>query len=113
MITLPGVDPMMIANNIEPLEATHPGEFLREEIEERGITQTYLADRLGVKVSQLNEIINGKRSITLEFSMLLEAALGIEAEYWVNLQSRYDRGRISRDASFMERLAKIRRIAVL
>lgn len=43
MITLKGVDPRMIANNITPYEPTHPGEILKEEIEFRGISQRRLA----------------------------------------------------------------------
>lgn len=43
MITIPGVDPKMIANNLEPYHPTHPGEILKEEIEYRGISQRKLA----------------------------------------------------------------------
>ena len=81
MITLPGVDPNMIANNIIPFEPTHPGEMLREELECRGITQTKLANDIGVKVSLLNELINGKRDFTIEYAMMIEAALGIDADF--------------------------------
>ncbi|MCM1450652.1 MAG: helix-turn-helix domain-containing protein [Clostridium sp.] len=66
MIILNGIDPNMIANNLTAFEPTHPGEILREEIECRGITQTKLANDLGIKVSLLNELINGKRDITIE-----------------------------------------------
>ncbi len=45
MITIPGIPTDMIANNLTPYEPTHPGEFLRKELEERGITQTRL-DRI-------------------------------------------------------------------
>ena len=45
MITLPDTDSGMIANNILPSEAMHPGEILREELECRGITQTELAKK--------------------------------------------------------------------
>lgn len=113
MITLPGVSSEMIANNIVPFEPTHPGEMLREELECRGITQTKLAAEIGIKVSLLNELINGKRDFTMEYAMLIEAALGIEADFWINLQTAYNKGKIRKDPSFMERLANIRRAAVL
>ena len=47
MVELPGVDPKMIANNIEPAFATHPGSILKDEIEYRGITQQKLAQQMG------------------------------------------------------------------
>ena len=56
MITIPGVDPKMIANNLEPAFPTHPGEILKEEIEYRGISQRKLAERMGIGYSVLNEI---------------------------------------------------------
>ncbi len=113
MIRINGVNPDMIANNITPQEPVHPGEFLREEIEERGITQTQLAGEIGVSVSLLNEIINGKRAVSAEYAMLLEAALGIDTDYWMNLQANYNKGVARKDPSFMERLARIRRAAAV
>ena len=111
MITLPGIAPNMIANNLVPFAPTHPGEILRDELECRGITQTKLAKEIGIKVSVLNELINGKRAFTIEYSMLIEAALGIDANIWMNLQTSYDKWNVQHDRSFMERLASIRRIA--
>lgn len=113
MITIPGIDTKMIANNLTPFEPTHPGEILREELECRGITQTRLANEIGIKVSLLNELINGKRDFTIEYAMMLEAALGIEADFWINLQTGYNKGRLQHDSSFMERLARIRHVAAV
>lgn len=113
MITLPDIDPRMIANNIIPFEPTHPGEILREELESRGITQTRLANEIGLKVSLLNMLINGKRDFTVEYAMLIEAALGIDADFWLNLQSAYNKGKARQNTTFMQRLAAIRNIAAL
>ncbi len=113
MITLPGIDPNMIANNLAPYEPTHPGEMLREELECRGITQTKLAESIGVKVSLLNELINGKRDFTVEYAMMIEAALGIDSDFWLNLQSAYNKGKVQHDRSFVERIANIRRVAAM
>ena len=113
MITIPGIDPLMIANNLTPPDPTHPGEVLREELECRGISQTKLANEIGMKVSLLNELINGKRDFTIEYAMMLEAALGIDADFWMNMQSYYNKGKLQHDSSFMERLAKIRRVAAV
>ncbi|MCI9043218.1 MAG: HigA family addiction module antidote protein [Muribaculaceae bacterium] len=101
----------MIANNLTPYEPTHPGEILREEIECRGITQTHLAKELGMKVSLLNELVNGKRDFTIEYAMMLEAALGIDSDFWINLQTDYSKAKARRDSTFMARLANIRRVA--
>lgn len=103
----------MIANNLLPAEPTHPGEFLREEIESRGITQTRLASEIGVKVSLLNELINGKRDFTAEYAMMIEAALGIDADFWLNAQANYNKASLKHNTSFMDKLATIRKIAVL
>ncbi len=99
--------------NLTPYEPTHPGEFLREEIESRGITQTRLAKEIGVKVSLLNELIKGKRDFTLEYALMIEAALGINADFWMNAQGTYNKHRLRTDSSFMAKLANIRKIAAL
>lgn len=90
MITIPGIDPNMIANNLTPTFLFHPGELLGEELEERGIPSTKFAEQLGVSISVVNEIIQGKRNISEEFAMMIEDALGIEASLWINLQREYD-----------------------
>ena len=101
----------MIENNIISPQPTHPGEYLRDEIEYRGITQTKLANDIGVKVSLLNELINGKRDFTVEYAMMIEAALGIDADFWINQQASYNKSKATNDSSFMARLAHIRQIA--
>lgn len=90
MITIPGVDPKMIANNLEPAFPTHPGEILKEEIEYRGISQRKLAERMGIGYSVLNEILNARRPVTEKTAMMFEAALGVEAEPLMRLQMRYN-----------------------
>ena len=90
MNNITGVSPEMIANNLTPAAPIHPGEVLCEEIESRGISQTKLANEIGIRVSLLNELINGKRNFTIEYAMLIEAALGIDADFWVRMQMNYD-----------------------
>lgn len=113
MITLPGIDPMMIANNLTPYEPTHPGELIFEELEARNMTQAALANQIGVAPSLLNEVIKGKRSVNTELALLLEAALGISAELWLNLQADYNMQIAKSDSSFMSKLANIRRVAAM
>ena len=114
MITLKGVDPKMIANNLIPSEPIHPGEILKDEVEYRGISQRKLALQMGISPTLLNEILNGKRSVSTEYALLFEAALGIDAEVWIRQQTRYDMQMAKSDKSFLERLANIRKmVAVL
>ena len=70
--------------------AIHPGELLEEEIEFIGMTQSELAERTGVSVHVVGEIIQGKRDITDEVAVKLEEVLGSPAHMWVNSQARYD-----------------------
>ena len=50
-------------NAAPPFIATHPGEMIKDELKERGMTQKQLADETGIKASVLSETINGKRSV--------------------------------------------------
>ncbi|QHT65385.1 HigA family addiction module antidote protein [Rhodocytophaga rosea] len=68
----------------------HPGEILAQELKERGIKQSEFAEELLMAYSQLNEIIKGKRSISADLAIILDAALGIPAVFWTNLQAKYD-----------------------
>ena len=79
MITIKGIDPKMIANNLTPLSPVHPGEMIKDEIEFRGISQKKLAVQTGISYTVLNEVLNCKRSVSIEYALLFEAALGIEA----------------------------------
>lgn len=84
-------------NNLTPQRTFHPGEDLKDELEARGMSQAELAKLMGMEKSQLNEIIRGKRNMTAEVALLLEATLGISADFWMNAQKQYelDKARIS------------------
>lgn len=116
MITLPNIDSQMIANNLQPKHATHPGDVLKEEIECRGLSQRTLAKEIGVNYSVLNEILNCKRPLTAEYAMLLAEALQLNAEPLLNMQTRYDMVCVSQKPTFIERLARLtefRRVAAV
>jgi len=70
-------------------EAFPPGEFVREELEARGWTQTDLAEIIGRPLTVVNEIANGKRGITPETALGLGEAFGTGAEFWMNLENLY------------------------
>lgn len=82
-----------------PAEVFPPGEFLRDELEERGWTQTDLADILGRPVATVNEIIAAKRGISPETARGLSAALGTTPEFWMNLEAAYQLSRVGNDNS--------------
>ncbi|MFN8204438.1 MAG: HigA family addiction module antitoxin [Solirubrobacteraceae bacterium] len=66
-----------------------PGEILVEALEERGMSQSELARRMGRPTKTINEIANGKAAITPETAIQLELTLGISAAFWNNLEASY------------------------
>lgn len=68
-----------------------PGEVLMEDfIEGFGITQHKLAVSIGVPPRRINEIVHGKRAITADTALRLGRYFGVEPQFWLNLQSRYE-----------------------
>ena len=102
-----------IANNMTSSELIHPGEMIKDEIMARGLTQKELARQMGVSYTVFNEILNGKRPVTTEYALMLEAALGTKARIWIGLQADYDMQKAKQDKSFMKKLEKIRKIAAI
>jgi addiction module HigA family antidote len=113
MITIKGIDPRMIANNLTPYEPIHPGELLKEEIEYRGISQRKLAAQMGVAYSVLNEVLNCKRPVTTDYALLLEAALGIDAGIFIRMQADYNVQTARQNKSFAKRLNQIRKMSAV
>ncbi|MGN6128125.1 MAG: HigA family addiction module antitoxin [Humibacter sp.] len=75
----------------EKLPPVHPGEVLMEDfIEGFGITQNKLAVSIGVPPRRINEIVHGKRAITADTALRLAKFFGTTAQFWLNLQTRYD-----------------------
>ena len=69
----------------------HPGEILLEEfLKPMEITQYRLAKSINVPQRRIGEIVQGKRSITADTALRLSRYFGMEAQFWLNLQSRYD-----------------------
>ena len=113
MITLKDTDPQMIANNLFPSEPVHPGLVLKEEIEYRKITQKQLASQMGISYTVLNEILNGKRPISADYALFLEAALGIDAQFWIQMQADYNLQTTKSDQKVIEHIRKIRKVAAV
>ncbi len=94
-------------SELTPFTATHPGEMLADELAARNIKQQVFAQQIGMQKSQLNEIIKGKRSINAEVAVLIEAALGISADFWLKAQNNYDLALVKIQSKVQERIAAI------
>ena len=103
----------MTANKVIPHISVHPGEILKDEIEYRRISQRQLAKEIGMSYSVLNEILNCKRPVTTEFALMIEAALSIDHEPLLKMQSNYDVQMAKRDNSFLKKLEKIRKVSAI
>ena len=80
----------MTKTDAYPDIAIPPGDYLAEEIEVRGISQTELARLMGRPLNAINEIIKGKKSITADTALQLEEAMPeIPARFWLNLETDY------------------------
>ena len=70
---------------------THPGRMLSEEfLQPLRLTQREAARQLGISYPRLNELVHGRRGVTPDTALRLERLLGMEAQFWMNLQSHYD-----------------------
>ncbi len=81
---------MVTKTEAYPDIAIPPGEYLAEEIEARSISQKELAKRMGRPLNAINEIINGKKTITAETALQLEEVMPeIPARFWLNLETDF------------------------
>ena len=90
---------------------THPGEVLKDELEERGISQKKFADSIGMGYSVLNEILNGRRPITTTSALVFEAALDVPADSLLKMQMKYNMHTAKTDNALIEKLKHIRSVA--
>ena len=73
------------------MKPIHPGEILLEEfLNPMEITQYRLAKDITVPARRINEIVHGKRSVSANTALRLAKYFGMSAEFWLNLQARYD-----------------------
>jgi antitoxin HigA-1 len=76
---------------VEKHAPIHPGEILAEEfLAPMGISQYRLALDISVPPRRINEIVHGKRSITADTALRLGRYFCMSAQFWLNLQSRYE-----------------------
>lgn len=77
----------MPRNQIQPV---HPGEYLREMLEQLHLSQQRIATDLGVAPMRISHVINGQRPITAELALRLGRYFRQSPRFWLNLQARYD-----------------------
>lgn len=92
---------------------THPGEVLKDEIEYRKVSQRKLAEQMGISYKALNDLLNGRRTLTTTTAMMFEAALDIPADSLMRLQLKYNMQQAMNDPSLTKRLKQIRKFAAL
>ncbi|MCY4542395.1 MAG: HigA family addiction module antitoxin [Rhodobacteraceae bacterium] len=71
-------------------EPIHPGETLREDLAALGMSAAELARRIEVPANHIDEILNGRRSITGDTALRLGHFFGTSGEFWLNLQKLYE-----------------------
>jgi addiction module HigA family antidote len=87
----------------------HPGEILREQMEEFQLSANGLATRIGVPANRISAILNGTRGITADTALRLGRFFGQTPEFWMNLQRTYDL--VVAERSIVDELKRIRRVS--
>jgi addiction module HigA family antidote len=72
------------------LPPIHPGEFLKEALEELGKSQAEFARAIGISPMRVSHVVNETRPVTAELALLFGRAFAQTPQYWLNLQSDYD-----------------------
>ena len=89
------------------LPAIHPGEHLRDELDELGLSTRAFARLLDIPVNRVTQILNGQRGISADTALRLARYFGTSAEFWMNLQQIYELRRAEQDVG-REIAARIR-----
>jgi antitoxin HigA-1 len=79
-----------IKAGLNRLPPVHPGAVLREELDERGLSASALARAVGVPVTRITDVLNGRRGITADTALRLARYFGGSANLWLNLQQSHD-----------------------
>lgn len=82
----------------------HPGQILRSEIEELGLSVAAAAEALGVTHQQLYKVLNGTSAVSPEMALRLEKGIGSTAGVWLRMQAAYDLARARSEEIRVERL---------
>lgn len=104
-----------LVNEYQPDYAVSPGEVLEFELDMRGMKQQELAKRTGLTPKHIGALVNAKSAITPETAIKLERAIGMPAQYWMNLETQYQEvlARAAEEEKLMRDLDWLKRIPVL
>ncbi len=72
------------------LSPVHPGEILKEALDDLGISMNQLARQIHVPANRISAIVSGTRSVTGETALRLARYFGTTPEHWMNMQARFD-----------------------
>ncbi len=72
------------------MRAVHPGEVLKDELDELGVTPTEFARQIDVPPNRVSQIIAGKRAVTGDTALRFGHWFGTDPQFWLNLQSAYE-----------------------
>ena len=68
----------------------HPGEILKDELDELGVTAAAFARQINVPPNRISQIIAGKRSVTSDTALRFGHWFGVDPQFWLNLQTQFD-----------------------
>ncbi len=77
-------------NTIDKLPPVHPGEILKETLDDLRISMNRLSKEIHVPANRISSIVAGQRAVTGETALRLARYFGTTPEYWLNMQARYD-----------------------
>ena len=77
-------------NSVNGMRPVHPGEILRDELEELGMSASALASELSVPTNRVTSILNGQRSITADTALRLSRYFSTSPQLWLNLQKTFE-----------------------
>ena len=86
---------MSLKNRLRPV---HPGEILRDELEELGLSANAMAHALDVPANRISAILKGQRGVTADTALRLSRFFGTTPQVWLNLQKTYEL-RVAENAS--------------
>jgi HTH-type transcriptional regulator / antitoxin HigA len=89
-------------------EVFSPGEYLKDELEARGWTQTQFAQIIGRPIQVVNEIIKERKSITAQTAASFAAAFGTSPELWMNLETAWQLSKVQVDPNIAKRAQRAR-----
>jgi addiction module HigA family antidote len=92
-----GTSPAMTDEGLNMIPVSHPGRFLRREIDARGLSANRLAVEIGVPSGRIVDIVNGRRAISADTAVRLGRYFGNGGQFWLDLQGQYEIAVVERD----------------